>query len=272
MSWFKKNKHSNKTVAPITDVPDRLTYLVGNLQGIGTRARQEDSFTLSNALDKSLYDDKGLLLCVCDGMGGMKDGKLASETAVAEIRKMFSSLDTTADISAQLISGAYQATDSIQAKLDGIGGSTIVACVIINEQLYYISVGDSFLYLFRNGKLIKINTEHNLCHQMYLENIHDGCLDALECRNDPEANVLTSFLGIAGDLTIDYNASPIPLIKDDVLLVCSDGVGGTLDNDKLVECLNCISVNQMCINIENGIAEYSNPNQDNYTAVVLKCI
>lgn len=272
MTWFKKNKRSHHTISPLTDDSDKLRYQAANLQGIGARARQEDSFTLLNALDVTLYDRNGLLLCVCDGMGGMKDGKVASETAVAEIRNMFMSLDTAADIPEQLISGVYRATDSILSKLGGDGGSTVVECVMIHEQLYYVSVGDSYLYLFRGGKLLRINSEHNMCHQRYLENIRDGHLDAMECRNDPEAAMLTSFLGMADELMVDNNANPIPLIKDDVLLVCSDGVGGALSDDELIEALSCGSVHQMCKNIETAITDHADPNQDNYTAVILKCI
>lgn len=272
MTWFKKNKRSHHTVSPLTDDSDKLRYQAANLQGIGARARQEDSFALLNALDVTLYDRNGLLLCVCDGMGGMKDGKVASETAVAEIRNMFMSLDTAADIPEQLLSGVCRATDSILSKLGGDGGSTVVECVIIHEQLYYVSVGDSYLYLFRGGKLIRINSEHNMCHQRYLENIRDGHLDAMECRNDPEAAVLTSFLGMADELMVDNNASPIPLIKGDVLLVCSDGVGGALSNDELIGALNCDSVHQMCKNIETAITDHADPNQDNYTALILKCV
>ena len=205
-------------------------------------------------------------------MGGMKDGKLASETAVTEIRNIFMSLDATADISGQLISGVYRATESILSKLDGDGGSTVVECVVIHEKLYYVSVGDSYLYLFRGGKLLRINSEHNICHQRYLENIRQGNPDAIECRNDPESSMLTSFLGMADELIIDNNANPIPLIKDDVLLVCSDGVGGVLSDDEIIEALNCGSVHQMCENIETAITGHAAPHQDNYTAVILMCI
>ena len=51
MAWFKKNKRLSHTVSPLTDVSDKLRYQVANLQGIGARARQEDSFSVLNALD-----------------------------------------------------------------------------------------------------------------------------------------------------------------------------------------------------------------------------
>lgn len=272
MAWFKKDKRSPRTVSPLTVVSDKLRYHVANLQGIGARARQEDSFSVLNALDESLHERNGMLLCVCDGMGGMKDGKLASETAAAVIRNVFMSLDTAADIPEQLIYGIYRATDSVLSKLDGDGGSTVVECVVIHERLYYISVGDSYLYLFRGGKLLRINSEHNMCHQRYLENIRDGDLDAVECRNDSEAAMLTSFLGMAGELIIDNNADPIPLIKGDVLLVCSDGVCNALSKDELIAALDCDSVHQMCRNIEKAVTDHADPNQDNYTAVILRCV
>ena len=84
---------AGKTQAPQTLSGSRvkrlLSYQVANLQGVGARARQEDSFTVANAFDVTEIKEKGLLFVVCDGMGGMKDGKVASETAIASIRNSF---------------------------------------------------------------------------------------------------------------------------------------------------------------------------------------
>ena len=70
-----------------------LGYRVANLQGVGARTRQEDSFTVANAFDVVKIRDEGLLFAVFDGMGGMKDGKLASETAVSSMRDSFKAMD-----------------------------------------------------------------------------------------------------------------------------------------------------------------------------------
>ncbi len=267
---FSKKKVS-VTVSPELSSDSKLRYEVGNLQGVGARERQEDSFTLVNALDEKKTDNLGLLFVVCDGMGGMKDGKIASETAIKSIRDSFCGMDRRSNISEQLRSSVFFASGEVERVLDGDGGSTAVACVIIHEKLYFASVGDSFLYLYRNGGLYRLNVEHNICHLRYLEHIRDQNLDAESCRRDPEAAALSQFLGMPGMSEVDYAATPIQLHKGDTILACSDGVGGILDESEIVESLQWCSAHEKCKRLEQHIIEHANPNQDNYTALVVKC-
>ena len=84
-----------------------LGYRLANMQGVGARARQEDSFTTANAFDVMKLKEEGLLFAVFDGMGGMKDGKLASETAVQSMRASFAAMDRQADLAPQLKNAVF---------------------------------------------------------------------------------------------------------------------------------------------------------------------
>ena len=272
MMWFKrKKKKKDITVDPALTVSDKLRYKVANLQGVGARQRQEDSFTLMNALDEAQYDEYGLMFAVCDGMGGMKDGKLASETAIASFRRFFSEMDRRGRIAEQLKQSVFTASEEVENLLEGEGGSTVVVGIIYHEQLYFASVGDSFFYLKRDGKLYRLNTEHNVCHERYLENIRDGVFDPLECRNDPEASALSQFLGMNGLTKVDCSVRPMQLRKGDVLLACSDGVGGVLSESEIFNALCYESGEQACRELEQRLIEHSKPNQDNYTALLVQC-
>ena len=168
--------NKNTTVSPLTENSDAISFQIANLQGQGSRARQEDSFALANALDENVYKVKGLLFEVCDGMGGMKDGFLASSTAVKSIRNSFMEFDVNEDIGQQLKNALLKASGEVLNVIGGDGGSTAVACVILHEKLYFASAGDSFLFIFRDNKLIRLNAEHNMCHTRYLEKIREGNL------------------------------------------------------------------------------------------------
>ena len=268
MALFKKKEKKNVTVSPETD--GKMRYQIDNLQGIGTRTNQEDSFTLVNALDEQMYNDYGLMFAVCDGMGGMKDGKIASETAINSFRKFFSEMDRSGKIAMQLKESVFAASNEVESLLDGDGGSTVVIGIIFHEQLYFASVGDSYFYLKRDGSLYRLNAEHNLCHQRYLENIRDGIFDPKECREDSEAAALTQFLGMAGFSEVDCSIRPMFLQKGDILLACSDGIGGVLDEQELLDILD--GSEGMCRQIEQRIAEHAKPNQDNYTALAIRCV
>lgn len=268
MAWLKKKRKKNVTVSP--EAGGGLRYQVENLQGIGARAIQEDSFTLVNALDEQQYNDYGLMFAVCDGMGGMKDGKIASETAINTFRNFFSEMDRSGRIAKQLKESIFTASEVVEKLLEGDGGSTVVIGVILHEQLYFASVGDSYFYLKRDEKLFRLNAEQNICHQRYLENIREGTFDPIECREDPETAALTQFLGMPGLSEVDCSVRPLFLKKGDILLACSDGVGGVLDEQELLHILD--GSEGMCRQIEQHIADHAKPNQDNYTALVIQCI
>lgn len=250
----------------------QLSYDIANLQGLGSRAGQEDSFTVAGAVDGAMVREKGLLFAVCDGMGGMRDGRLASETAVQSLRRSFLSMDRSGDLAAQLEQSVYQASFEVEAQIGGDGGSTVVIGILYQDSLYYASVGDSFLYLLRDGNLLRLNTEHNLCHQNYLEAIWDGDMDPLPYRDQSEGAALTKFLGMVGLDDVDCSVRPLPLNPGDVLLACSDGIGGVLSPEEVAEALQKPTAEGMCADLEMKIFSYNKVNQDNYTAIVVKFI
>ena len=249
----------------------QLGYRVANLQGLGKRARQEDSFTVANAFDVMKIQSEGLLFAVFDGMGGMKDGKLASETAAAHIRNFFQNMDRSSDISAQIVDALYEASDAVCELIGGDGGSTAVVSVILNESLYYASVGDSFLYLKRGNNLYRLNAEHNVLHDEYLDCVRSGDLDPEYCRRVDEAAALTQFLGKIGMDEVDHFIRPMALEDGDVLLSCSDGVGGVLSENEIMTALSFRSERAMCQHIEQCLLAHDLQYQDNYTALVVKC-
>lgn len=275
MFFFRNNAKKQKKengISP-TVAPDihKKSYLVANMQGIGRRKRQEDSFSTVNAFDEDGIKQEGMLFLVCDGMGGMRDGKLASETAVVTIREAFNQMDRDEDIAFQLRDCIYVASEKVEELLEGQGGSTVVAGIIYKDELYYASVGDSYFYLKRGHKVYRLNEEHNMCNQIYLSCINDGVFDPSIGRTDEEAVALTQFLGMSGFDEIDYFVKPMPLKEGDVLLACSDGVGGVLEEDDIYEALNKETPQEMCTCIEDKILSYNRENQDNYTAIIVQC-
>ena len=93
-----------------------------------------------------------------------------------------------------------------------------------------------------------------------------------EGREASEAAALTQFLGMKGFDDVDCSVRPLPLKEGDVLLACSDGVGGVMDEDEIKNSLSLMSVQAMCGQIEQKIAAHAKTNQDNYTALIVKCL
>ena len=256
---------------PAPPLVRRLSYQVGNMQQVGTRPRQEDSFAFANALDVHDMKNKGLLALVADGMGGMQNGKQVSEAAAQAMLAEFSAMDREGDLAAQLRAAVERTTALLYGRFGGTGGTTLVACVIFREQLYFACVGDSYLYLKRNGGLFRLNREQNYRHQLYLEEIRAGNMDPTAANEDPEGSRLSQFVGMDELEDVDVLRRPLPLQNGDVLLLCSDGVGGVLTPRQLLDCLREPEAADACLRIENEVQRQGRVHQDNYTALVVRC-
>lgn len=259
----------NRTVTP----PNRLlSYQFANIQGIGNRSRQEDSFSQMNVLDVNKIREEGILFAVCDGMGGMADGKTASETAIQSIRTSFLEIDRRGNIAEQLADAVFEAGDAVYRRLGGDGGTTIVVCMVYDEKFYFASVGDSYLFLYRSGQLVRMNELHNVCVSRYKEELAQGGFDPFKGRGDVEAEALTQFLGMDALAETDYLKRPFAICPGDVFLACSDGIGSVIEQGRLKSCLSQKTPGEMCSEIEQEIYLMNKPNQDNYTGVILKCL
>lgn len=264
-----------KTIQPLS-VPEApikrlLSYQISNVQGIGTRSNQEDSFGFVNAVDVTKIRKNGFMAIVADGMGGMADGRFASDTAVSTLRAAFDSFDYEENIPEQLNAAMRRAGKIIYDNLEGEGGSTAIACLFYNGELYYSSVGDSFLMLKRDNQLLRLNRQQNVRNNMYYDEIRNGSTNILPANNAPQKAALTGFLGMQANDDIDGFKRALPLHNGDVIMICSDGVAGVLSEKCMLSCLSCETPAEMCSELERCILELNLQSQDNYTALVIKC-
>lgn len=264
----------NRTVQPVLDFarPRRLlSYQVGNMQHRGAREYQEDSFCFVNATDVTEIKARGLLALLADGMGGLQDGKAVSETAVQLLREEFSAMDREGDLAQQLMAAVRRTDESLFRRFSGRGGTTLVACLIYREKLWFACVGDSYLYLQREGELTRLNAEQNQCHAQYAEQIAQGILDPRAANEADGAQRLSEFMGSGAIGELDASRRPLALQAGDQLLLCSDGVGGVLNPRELCGCLAKPTPMQACQAMEQEIVHRNLAHQDNFTAMVIRC-
>lgn len=274
MARSKQAQHPAHILTPQQPAPPLvrlLSYQVGNMQQVGTRPRQEDSFAFANALDVHDMKTQGLLAIMADGMGGMQNGKQVSEAAAQAMVAEFNAMDREGDLAAQLKEAVVRTNDRLYERFGGSGGTTMVACLIFREQLYFACVGDSFLYLKRNGGLFRLNREQNYQHQLYMDEIRDGNMDPTSANADPNGSRLSQFVGMDELEDVDYLRRPLPLQNGDMLLLCSDGVGGVVKPSQLLECMQAPSSAEVCRRIEIEVQRQQRVHQDNYTALVIRC-
>ena len=250
-----------ETVCPIPGIS------LGKIHDIGRRDYQQDSFGQTAVLRNT-----GILAVLADGMGGLSGGERVSQKIVMEALTFGSTLQANQVPTALpgMVAGINRAVNQMLGP-KGLytSGSTVVSALITGNALRWISVGDSRVYLYRDGQLSQLSRDHDLL-QDWMPDILGGKRSMAEALRDPNGRKLTSFIGMGELRHVDYNRTPIPLLPGDRVLLMSDGVYGTVSDAEMAAILrDCGSVQLAASHIGQRIMGAALPYQDNYTLIVL---
>ncbi len=201
--------------------------------------------------DQFLVRDDLPLYVVADGMGGHAAGEVAADLAVKEVERVVDGtrnfdgdtwpeawdprLSVNANRLATAIVSAHRSVTAavdVDTGLRGMG-ATIVAALLdgAKAQLTVAHVGDSRAYVFRNGTMDLITSDHSWVH----EQVVAGLLSEEAARNHPLKNVVTRALGGTQEPVVDV--ADRPLEPDDLVLLCSDGLNTMLSDDEIRDVL-----------------------------------
>lgn len=274
MGLFKLFSRGKPASEPVPEEPTApaegpLTLRIANLQGQGDRERQEDSFALVNPAQGELRDRQGLLALVADGMGGMEDGKAASQWAAERLLQLFQERETE-DIPGWFYRSVHAVSDSVFQSFEGRSGTTLVAVHIREGLLHWLSVGDSAIFLARNGGVFQLNREHTCLNRLFLQELEREVIEKERAISDPDAPRLTSFVGIDRLTEVDLSLRPLTLQRGDALLLCSDGISGVLTPPELLECMSPDPEEGAGL-LERMVLEKHVLGQDNYTGILIAC-
>lgn len=210
-----------------------LTVALAGCSDVGReRDHQEDAFGLPpQPLEPAEYE-RGLLLIVADGVGGLRAGEEASRLAVLTTREVFVN-EWSPDIRYILERAVSQANTAVfqRGQEDEFSGmaTTIVCCVLHNGQLHVASVGDSRLYRRRDGHLQQLTVDHSWVQAQ----IDLGVLTEEMARTHNKRHIVTRSLGARP--TVEVDLRQFGLLDGDRLLLCSDGLYDLVDEAVLAE-------------------------------------
>lgn len=239
---------------------------VGKMHHIGKRKTQQDSLGVTDV-------PGGLFAVVADGMGGLSDGDKVSQTIVMTMLQELSGADA-AGKSGRLFEAVSLANDVVNQMLgmqeQYVSGSTVVAVLAAKDGFEWVSVGDSRVCLYRGGRLIQLNREHNYESELLWQAVN-GEISFAEAEENPKRKSLTSFIGMGKLKYIDGSVKPMEAAAGDLLLLMSDGVFNTLSEEEICGILEEYpEPRQAAREMEERILSYDRPNQDNFTAVLLQ--
>jgi serine/threonine protein phosphatase PrpC len=167
---------------------------------------------------------------VADGMGGHRAGDYASrlcvETMVQSLEK--SAHKTPVSLFEEAVTAANKAVfeeSASHVEYEGMG-TTVVACTLEENTLYIANIGDSRLYLIRDG-IEQITDDHSLVEEM----VKQGNITESEARIHPQKNIITRALGINEEVQADF--FEIDVEQGDVIMLCSDGLSNMIEDEDM---------------------------------------
>ena len=241
------------------------------ISDIGKRRKQNE--------DSLFLDDRMGLYLVADGMGGHKAGEVASKLVVETIRdyirqgqvddpvEELTDADASLSKEARLLLAGIQLSNRIvhQTALSNEAykgmGSTVSAVYFTEKTFIVANVGDSLIYLIRDGEIEQLAVPHTLV--------------AEQAERDPDnaellwgdfKHVLTRAMGVDDQVKADINE--VPFFKNDIIVICSDGLTDKADAEEILELVYNRRSDKAC----KGLVDLANARggDDNITAIVLK--
>jgi protein phosphatase len=192
------------------------------------RSGNEDYYVTEAQADRGLF-------VVADGMGGHAAGEVASEmageTVKLELNGVAKNLDDPS--AAQRLTDALRKAnrnihDRTMTEVDKQGMGTTASVLLLSPTKYLIGqVGDSRVYLLRDGALVQLTKDHSYVQ----EQVDAGFLTPEQARYHPYSNVITRCVGASPDVEPDIYQGEVKL--GDIFLVASDGLTGMVDDRRL---------------------------------------
>jgi protein phosphatase len=181
--------------------------------------------------DGYLIDDDLGLVAVADGMGGHRGGEVASAIALEVLLAEFAERHDLRDAVVAANDAVYERSIEDDA-VRGMG-TTLTTGVLgdDDETLIIGHVGDSRAYLFRDGELRRVTSDHSLVEEL----IQAGELTEEEAESDPRRSQITRALGL--ELGVEVDLYPVVVVGGDRVLLCSDGLNGMVRDDVIADLL-----------------------------------
>lgn len=248
----------------------------GMAQSVGQqRDHNEDSlFAMQSVLSDSASNQPFGIYMVADGMGGHLHGEIASGTAVRTLGQYIlshfyipllagtspSELESLHEL---LSNGVKEANSAVIQNAPG-GGTTLTAALIIGDQVTVAHVGDSRAYfIYPDGRIQVMTQDHSLVRR--LQDL--GQIDEKEASNHPQRNVLYRAMGQSEPFRPDINTHALP--SPGYMLICSDGLWGTVSNDEIFRIvISAPSLSMACHRLVEAANAAGGP--DNISAVLVQ--
>lgn len=242
-----------------------MNFSIHQASHIGNRKYNQDRVGYA-------YSKEALLLVLADGMGGHLHGELAANQAIETFIDAFSAAgqsrvsDPLHFISDTMRLAHEHIMKFPHEKDRSFPGTTCVAALIQDGQLYWGHAGDSRLYLLRDGKVLARTHDHSVVSQW----LEWGMISAEEARIHPQRNQITNCLGGVEDMFYMEPGGPVELNSGDVLLLGSDGLWSPFTDEELAGAFGASPVDEVLDGLVARALERERGRSDNVTGLAMR--
>ena len=255
-------------------------YLRGKLDCVG----MSDTGRVREHNEDTIGTDPGIgLVVLADGMGGYKAGEVASGIAVRTVmglikdavdREDLGTTDEKTGLSRPgiLLRDAIQRANKIiyqtaktQAHCEGMG-TTVAAGLFFDDRLTMAHVGDSRVYRVRGGRIEQLTRDHSLLEEL----IARGFYTPEEAQRAATRNYVTRALGV--ETTVDVEITETPAARDDLFLLCSDGLSDMVEDEDIQLTVNTFGDNLEKLAKQLVLLSNENGGRDNVSLVLVRVV
>jgi len=218
-----------------------------------------------------LYTRDSLLLVVADGMGGHARGEVAAQITLQTLAAIYQRdakpiLPDPARFLEESVLASHRELHRYRAEhaLPEAPRTTIVAAVVQNGIVIWAHVGDSRLYLIRGGRIVERTVDHSRVHHL----ISSGLLRPEDAKDHPERNRIFNCIGAFVAPTVEVSR-PLALRNGDSLLLCSDGLWGSLEDRDIARAFADKTLMRAVPELIEAALAQGGPDADNCTAVAM---
>lgn len=269
--------HAPAGIAPL---PDHHLAICGATDTGALRSDNQDTFVIADLRSGDLSNPcnrteipltaRGILLLICDGMGGAAAGELAARIAADTIKQQLVGAPAVAESpDASLRSAVWGANGAILAEAKAHRetrgmGTTCTAAIVLPDRLFIAQVGDSRAYLLREGRLQLLTRDQTMAVQL----MESGALRPEDLDTFAYRHVLMQAVGTQS--TIEPITSEVGLRHGDRILLCSDGLHGPVPDQEIARILaGAANINAGAHQLIDAALAAGGP--DNVTVVVADC-
>ena len=242
-----------------------MQFEIGRTSRLGNREINQDRLA-------AIPSNKGMVLVLGDGLGGKPGGDLAAQTLIDTVNNELSMFPLPAEqpekFITEILRRAHRAVLMMgQEQHPPLSpGTTAVLCLVQNGMAWWAHVGDSRLYLFRDGLPIYRTQDHSYVEELYQE----GLISLEKRHGHPMRNYVTQCIGLKThepDISISKGTQ---LQAGDVLLLCSDGFWEPLDDALIGSVVEQGNLNRTLDSLAEQAEQSSYPHSDNTSAVAMR--